>query len=337
MLAGLPRMETFRPFLVIADVENLPLVPECVDGVFSFDSFHHIPDRVRAMREFDRVMKPGAAIAFTEPGREHESLPASVAVMKEHGILERGFDRNDLAGYISGTALGDIAHHRADCHPHDIFVVRKAGGAGPDSRSPRKLLAGLTAAPRSGFAEVGGSPKLTVTAVNTGDTTWLGTPEDGRGAVKLGARLFTDKRELLVEDFGLFALPHDVRPGESVEMEIRLPAVEKPGAYEIELDLAADLGAVTRIVSKAVDGRAQDFILPDSGLLWFRHQAFQPVYWPLVVAEKGTPAPPIETGDDGTGSAARRPAAGRGIPGLAALRRILGRIRRAVFPRRPGS
>lgn len=337
MLAGLPRMETFLPFLAVADVENLPLVAECVDGVFSFDSFHHIPDRRRAMREFDRVMYPGAAIAFTEPGKKHENVPASIAVMKEHGILERGFDGKDLADYMNGTSLGSIAHHRSDCHPHDIFIVRKSGGVGPFSRSPRKLLADLTAAPRSGFAEAGTSPKLKVTAINTGDTVWLAAPEDGRGAVKLGARLFTDKRELLLENFGLFALPHDVCPGESVSMNIRLPEIEKPGAYEVELDLAADLGAVTRVVSKAVDGRAKDFILPDSGLLWFRHQAFQPVYWRLVVAEKGTPAPPIETGDDGTGSAPRRPAAGRGIPGFAVLRRILGRIRRTVLPRRPGS
>ncbi|MDW7759600.1 MAG: hypothetical protein SCM96_03055 [Acidobacteriota bacterium] len=98
----------------------------------------------------------GARYKIAEMGITRRSLPASVAVMKEHGILERGFDRNDLAAYLRGTSLGGITHHQSDCHPHDIFVVRKAGSAGPDSRSPRKLLAGLTAAPRSGFAEAHG-------------------------------------------------------------------------------------------------------------------------------------------------------------------------------------
>ncbi|MDW7759599.1 MAG: hypothetical protein SCM96_03050 [Acidobacteriota bacterium] len=135
-----------------------------------------------------------------------------------------------------------------------------------------------------------------------------------------------------MEFFGLFALPRDVRPGESASVEICLPEVDKPGSYEVELDLAADLGAVTRVVSKAVDGRAQDFILPDSGLLWFRHQAFQPIYRPLVVAQKGTPAPPMVKTDDI--DAATKPR--RVIPGITALRRFLGRIRRAVFPRHPG-
>ena len=151
VLAGLPRMGSAVPHLLVADVENLPLASNFVERVLSFDAFHHVPDRAKAMRQFERVMRSGGRIALVEPGKEHEHHPGSIAVMKQHGILEKGFDGTDLAGYVEGTSLGDIAHHRSDAHPHDIFTVQKAGVAEPDSRAPRSLIATIAPTPPFGL------------------------------------------------------------------------------------------------------------------------------------------------------------------------------------------
>jgi ubiquinone/menaquinone biosynthesis C-methylase UbiE len=93
--------------LIIADTETMPIREETMDTVLSVDAFQHLPDRPRAVRELARVMRPGTKLVLVEPGKLHESHPASVAVMRQHGILERGFDQADLAGDIEGTALGN--------------------------------------------------------------------------------------------------------------------------------------------------------------------------------------------------------------------------------------
>lgn len=294
MLAGLPRMESFVPHLLVADVENLPLADDLFDGVFSFDAFHHVPGRPRAMREFERVMRPGARIALIEPGKEHEHHPGSVAVMKQHGILEKGFDQADLTAYVSGTSLGNIVHHRSDAHPHDIFVVQKGASVLPDTRSPRSLLAKIVPEPASGLTRAGEPATLWISVTNCGDTVWLDSTPDGVGTVSLGARLFTDQRELLLDHYVRVRLPRELRPNETLSVRIELPAIARAGHYLVEFDMVDDLGSIHRVIRKVVDDRINDFDLYDNGLLWFKDFAFQAVDWPLTV-DGEQPSAPADT------------------------------------------
>lgn len=234
LLAGLPRMGEYMPHLIVGDVENLPLMPGVFDSVLSFDSFHHIPNRNRALAEIDRVMQPGATIAFVEPGKKHEHHPQSIAVMKQHGILEVGFDRHDLKNYVSGTQLGHVKHIRTDAHPHDMHTVKKAGAYRVTSLTPRKLYAGIVLRPEQVDAQAGEEIPIDVTLTNAGNTIWLG--EGAQGEVRLGAHLYDANRSLLQGDYLEILLPHDVTPGEVIEMHCTIPAPAEPGEYIVEFD-----------------------------------------------------------------------------------------------------
>lgn len=265
-LAGLPRMGANLPHLVVADVENLPLRSESLDAVLSFDAFHHVPDRERSMAELSRAMRSGSRMVLVEPGAEHEHHPLSIAVMDQHGILEKGFDESALQGYIRDTGLGAVEHHRSDAHPHDVYVVHKEGTFSTDSRSPRVLLAEIVMAPREGVVGVGEPIDVTVTVTNAGDTLWLPSTPDGVGEVHLGAHLFSTGRDLLFEDYARVVLPRPVSAGETVVLRCQLPPILQPGRFHVELDMV------------------------DNGLLWFKDYAYQPREWPLEVQGVAGPA-----------------------------------------------
>ena len=266
ILAGMPRRGEYLPHFVIGDVEHIPLRDECVDATLSFDAFHHVPDRPRAMAEFARIMRPGTTMVLTEPGIEHEHAAVSIDVMREHGILERGFDQAGLAGYISGLPLGNLQHYRSDTHPHDLYSVRKEGVFETDSLAPRALVAGIEPAPTRQTSRAGDPIELTVTITNRGDTRWLAGAPGETGEVHLGAQLFDASHALLKEDYARVKLPRDLRPGQSVRLRCALPPIQRQGDYLIELDMV------------------------DTDYLWFKAYAYQPVAWPVSVGAGGAVA-----------------------------------------------
>jgi len=102
---GVKRIGSFRPHLVVGDVENLPLASATADAILAYESFHHVPDRRRAMASYDRVLKAGGTVILAEPGGDHEGAAVSVDAMEKYGILERGMELADVIGYAEGTAL----------------------------------------------------------------------------------------------------------------------------------------------------------------------------------------------------------------------------------------
>jgi SAM-dependent methyltransferase len=259
ILAGLPRMGSSLPHLIVADVENIPLRNDCVDAVLSFDAFHHVPNRQRAMKELARIMQAGAKMVLVEPGKAHEYHPQSVAVMQQHGILERGFNKKDLQNYILGTPLGNIEHHRSDTHPHDIYTIKKAGIFETNSVKPRRLLAEIIVQPGTSRVASGLRPKLVVTLINRGDTTWLNESVDGFGEVYLGASLYDANHRLLLEEYAKVKLTRPLRPGNQVQLECELPPIIPAGSYIVELDMVVQ------------------------GFLRFKDFAYQPALWFLTV------------------------------------------------------
>jgi SAM-dependent methyltransferase len=112
---AIARIGSFRPHLVVGDVENLPLAASTANAILAYESFHHIPDRRRAMASYDRVLKDGGTVILAEPGGAHESAKVSVEAMEKYGILERGMELDDVAGYAAGTAFGDLGQ---------VYVIR---------------------------------------------------------------------------------------------------------------------------------------------------------------------------------------------------------------------
>jgi SAM-dependent methyltransferase/uncharacterized protein YbaR (Trm112 family) len=103
---GITRIGAFRPHLVVGDVENLPLATGQADAVLAYESFHHIPDRQRALASYDRVLKKGGTVILAEPGGAHEDAKVSVDAMEKFGILEKGMELGDVEGYAEGTTFG---------------------------------------------------------------------------------------------------------------------------------------------------------------------------------------------------------------------------------------
>lgn len=112
---GVTRMGASRPHLVVGDVEQLPLGDGCARAVLAYESFHHIPNRPRALRGYDRVLGDGGRLVLAEPGAAHASATGSVEVMEKYGILEKGMELADVAAYAAGTRFSE---------PEQIFNVR---------------------------------------------------------------------------------------------------------------------------------------------------------------------------------------------------------------------
>jgi len=143
---GIKRMGNFRPHLIVADIENLPVKDTCLNSILCYDSFHHIPNRKKAMAHFFRSLKKDGLVVLAEPGRGHEKAQVSIDVMERYGILERGIETEDLKAYCEGLSVmppeqhfilkirgeekGKVlslkfikSHSFVECN---VFVVRKA-------------------------------------------------------------------------------------------------------------------------------------------------------------------------------------------------------------------
>jgi SAM-dependent methyltransferase/uncharacterized protein YbaR (Trm112 family) len=114
---GIARIGLFRPHLVVGDVENLPLASAQADAILAYESFHHIPDRRRAMGSYDRVMRRGGTVILAEPGGAHEDAKVSVDAMAKYGILEKGMELVDVEGYAEQTTFGA---------PEQLYLLRVA-------------------------------------------------------------------------------------------------------------------------------------------------------------------------------------------------------------------
>ncbi len=112
-------------------------------------------------------------------------------------------------------------------------------------------------------APAGSGLKLPVRVTNLGDAAW---PErgDGTGAfrVSVGNHWRSADGALLSNDDGRARLPHDVAPGETVEVLLPVTVPVRPGAYVLEVDVVqegvawfAERGSATaRLAAEAEEG-----------------------------------------------------------------------------------
>jgi SAM-dependent methyltransferase len=65
--AGLGDRATYQ----VADAQELPFEDESFDGVVANHMLYHMPDRLRALREFARVLRPGGRFLSSTNGADH--------------------------------------------------------------------------------------------------------------------------------------------------------------------------------------------------------------------------------------------------------------------------
>lgn len=248
------------------DGTRIALEDASVDRVICFDSFHHVPNPDVVLREFSRILKPGALAAFSEPGPHHSKTAQSQFEMRTYGVLENDIDLHVLwpvakdAGFEElrvGVYYGDpqmlplenfedllaggeafvegARWMRMFLENVRLFTLRKAGEEQRDSRSVQALRADVQVELRS---EARSNQAIPVRAIvrNTGSGRWLPSPVNP-GGVSLGVHLYQGS-ELLRFDHFWQALPRALEPGEAETVEFELPPLA-PGAYLLEFDCVA--------------------------------------------------------------------------------------------------
>jgi SAM-dependent methyltransferase len=75
---------------------------------------------------------------------------------------------------------------------------------------------------------------------NTGDAPWFRNSSQSH-MVRVGANWLDSDENDLGLDIPHFELPHDVRPGESVEATFLIPPIRKKGSFYLEIDLVKEL------------------------------------------------------------------------------------------------
>ena len=110
-------------------------------------------------------------------------------------------------------------------------------------------------------ATSGAEISVTAHALNTGDTIWTAQPARRGGFVTLGCKLMTVGGRLLNDTLGRTLLPHDVEPGDAVEvqMSVLLPGELAAGPYLLLFDLVdeqicwfSDTSAATAVSNAVV-------------------------------------------------------------------------------------
>lgn len=257
---------TLRCSFEVQDIEAAPL-PEKFDAVLCYDSLHHFEDENAVMRNLAAMLPVGGVLFILEGERPPVGSATEdelLGVMTEYGTLESPFDYGHLrqildehgfaviGDYASVNGLFDRESIKDDLLPlknvplnyHYLACKKVVEGAAaatvPDSRRPGLLRA------RIGLIE-GGAERLApgedlyieLEIENTGDTLWLAGRETRTGVVMPGVRI-RDASGILVSEFhGEPPLPRAVAPGETVSLKIEHAAPQRPGRYELKLDLVA--------------------------------------------------------------------------------------------------
>jgi hypothetical protein len=266
---------SLEPRFLTYDGHRLPVDDGSCDRVVINDAFHHVPNQRELLREMHRVLRADGLVAMSEPGRGHAAAAHSMDEAAT-GVLENELRLEDLgalaracgfeaAGVIVASALANqeiparalpafmggrgFAHYwKAFCtalEQHHYIVLHK-GSPRRTTRRPGRLSARIEVtsvrgerSPAHGELTVRAGEPLTlvVALTNTGDTEWVSEAADP-GWTRLGAHLLTATGPRRPIDFDWYrqALPGDVAPGERVNLDVELPALDSPGAYVVEFD-----------------------------------------------------------------------------------------------------
>jgi SAM-dependent methyltransferase len=274
----------FEPTFLLFDGHRIELPDASVDRIICFDSFHHVPNPREILEEFARVLRPGGIAGFSEPGREHSQAPQSQYEMRSFVVLENDIRLDEIfeaarpAGFteLNVSTVGDslvslqgymrflfsseaddidaavLAEVRATLRNQSVFFLHK----GPLQRDSRSCV-GLEHELRCSSSEYEvprGSPlHLTVALTNRGRAAWLSRKDDVFGIVRIGTHLCAADGRVLEVDHSRHDLPMDLRPGQSMTLDVTVP-LPAEGSYRLALDLVAE------------------------GVMWFEDGGSKPLY-----------------------------------------------------------
>jgi len=256
------------PRFLVFDGHRFDLPDASVDKACCFDAFHHLINQSAVMAEFARVLKPGGLVGFDEPGLHHSKAAQAQFEMREFGVVEGDIDLAEIAvmadkaglEFVAADVLTvrpiwarleeftDLVDNRVpdadmiqqfanQIHAKQLFILRKPGGAGPDSRDRAALgarleLLELNAATDAADVRV----QIRLNVHNTGAAAWLPLSAP-TGAVALGARILHPEswetriitnRELTLQ------------PGEQAEVNGTFVLPVRLAGHEVSINLVSE-------------------------------------------------------------------------------------------------
>jgi SAM-dependent methyltransferase len=271
------RLDVRRAHFVAGDGMRLPFADASFDGIICLNALHHMSDYEATLAEMRRILKPGARAAFGEPGRTHADTPEA-KLARERGATERsvhldeiealarrvGFARLLLKPYpypfLVELDYNDFRRYRLHLgrspftqpdqigrylvEQHLLFVLEAPGVRPVTSAGARgfgALGAAITVEGLASAAQPMEEIRIRARLRNTGHCVWLGAVREFGGYVTLGTKLCTPDGRVVLDNFSRMHLPHDVAPGETVEVEhsLTLPWAE-PGAYQLKFDMVSE-------------------------------------------------------------------------------------------------
>lgn len=262
-------MATNPPRFLRFDGETIELADESVDRILCFDSFHHVPNPDRVIRELGRILKPGGIAGFSEPGPQHSRSAQSQFEMRAYGVVENDVDIDAIwgeaqaAGFTDltlaafngdpkhlsldrfhelirgGAALAETAHAtRHFLENVHVFFLKKAGSEALDSTQAEGLAAQLSvellAPPRAGVPL-----RVRATVANSGTASWLPS-KVSPGGVWLGCHLYSGGQLVNLDqhrqDLGT---ANHIAPGETVTVSFEMSPLPA-GEHDLEFDCVAE-------------------------------------------------------------------------------------------------
>ena len=261
-----------EPRFLLTDGERLDLADESVDRIVINDGFHHVPNVQQVLCEMYRVLRPGGIAGFSEPGRYHSQTAQSQQEMHQFDVLENDIDLAEIWDYAKQAGFTDLtapviarswvnqSQHELilrdrmsldlgsrilkDCQQamtnQTVFFLYK-GEFRLDSRSAEGLAARIECLSTLPVEVVDNCIGLRLNVTNSGESTFLAENFVDLGVVKLGVKLLSKSGKIANDHYLRVPLEHDLCPGESVAIELRLQRSELDGCGGIEIDLVSEL------------------------------------------------------------------------------------------------
>ena len=104
------------------DVTALGFADAELDAVISLDVLEHVPDFEKALREFARVLRPGAPLVLTVPFYDDRQRSETIARIRDDGSIEHAGEPEFHGDPLSGGVL--CYHHFA----WDLLDAMRAAG-----------------------------------------------------------------------------------------------------------------------------------------------------------------------------------------------------------------
>ncbi len=259
------------------DGYTLPLKDASCDRIVVYDAFHHVPNQRVVLAEMHRVLTAEGIVAMSEPGRGHASNPTSLAETATTGVLENELVVEDLAvlaedvGFreVSVLAEGPTRRHeipvrdigpfkggrgfrrywRGLCHElvHHHYMLLYKGSSRTTTERPGKLSSEIGIVGPAGPVALSRGERLRVDlrVTNVGDTCWLhrGAGDSRAGWTRVGVHLHEGGEpvgKVIDFDWHRAEFDGDVEPESSVRVRCELPAIHRPGAYDLQFDLVVE-------------------------------------------------------------------------------------------------